>query len=96
MALERLDDTEVTRAMKSLPGWKRQGEAIEKTFDRGSFNGAIAFVNTLSQLAERADHHPDLDIRYRQVRVSLSTHDAGGLTQRDIDLARQVEAVSAE
>lgn len=96
MAPKRLDDTAVTRALEALPGWQRQGDAIEKTFDRGSFNGAVAFVNTLAELADRADHHPDLDIRYRKVRVSLSTHDAGGLTQNDVDLARQVEAVGLE
>ena len=94
--MQRLEEAEIQKALADLPGWTLEGRAITKTFDRGSFNGAITFVNTLSELAERADHHPDLDIRYRQVKVLLTTHDAGGLTDKDVALARQVEAVSRE
>ena len=96
MDLQRLEEDEIQKALGDLPGWTRDGRTITKTFDRGSFNGAISFVNTLSELAVRADHHPDIDIRYRQVKVTLTTHDAGGLTDRDVALARQVEAVSRE
>lgn len=96
MADNRLDNDAIQKALGFLPGWKAHNGAIEKTFDRHSFNGAIAFVNTLAELAERADHHPDVDIRYRNVKVSLSTHDAGGVTDLDVSLARQVEAVSRE
>lgn len=93
---EKLDDKAIRTALGSLPGWKAVDGAIEKTFDRRSFNGAVSFVNTLAELAERADHHPDIDIRYRNVKVSLSTHDEGGVTDLDVSLARQVEAVSLE
>lgn len=96
MGSKRLDDGAISLALGSLPGWKAQNGAIEKTFDRKSFNGSIAFVNTLAELAERADHHPDVDIRYSTVKVSLSTHDEGGVTDLDVALARQVEAVSRE
>jgi 4a-hydroxytetrahydrobiopterin dehydratase len=76
------------------PGWElRAGPAIEKTFELPTFPDAIAFVGRIAEQAEAADHHPDLDIRYRKVRVALSTHSEGGVTQKDLDLANAVEAV---
>jgi len=92
----RLGDNEVARALDGLPGWERQGNLIARTFDCSSFRGSIAFVGTLSDLAERAGHHPDIDIRYARVRVMLTTHDAGGVTEADIALARQITAAAAE
>lgn len=92
----KVSEPDIARHLGELPGWKREGDAITKTFDRSSFRGAIAFVGTLSELAERAEHHPDLDIRYSRVKVTLTTHDAKGLTEKDFSLARQVEAAGAE
>jgi 4a-hydroxytetrahydrobiopterin dehydratase len=89
----RLDDDAVTAALSSLAGWTRDGDVIRKEYARASFPDAIAFVVRLGFLAEAADHHPDLDIRWRTVRVALSTHDAGGLTSLDFDLARQIDAI---
>ncbi|HTK17692.1 MAG TPA: 4a-hydroxytetrahydrobiopterin dehydratase, partial [Acidimicrobiia bacterium] len=66
---------------------------IVKTFDRETFPGAIAFVVRIGFFAEKADHHPDLDVRWKRVRVALSTHDAGGLTAKDFDLAREIEGI---
>jgi 4a-hydroxytetrahydrobiopterin dehydratase len=85
-----LSEAEIQAQLGSLPGWTRKGETIQliKTFD--GFPGAIAFVNRLVDPAETAGHHPDLTISYNKVTISLTTHDAGGLTQNDFDLARQI------
>jgi 4a-hydroxytetrahydrobiopterin dehydratase len=85
-----LADDEIRAALR--PGWElRPGPAIEKTFELPSFPEAIAFVDRIAVHAEAADHHPDLDIRYTKVRVALSTHSEGGVTQQDLDLAATVE-----
>ena len=65
---------------------------IVKTYELPSFPEAITFVTRIADLAEQANHHPDLDIRYRKVRVALSTHDQGGITDKDFALAAQIEA----
>jgi 4a-hydroxytetrahydrobiopterin dehydratase len=88
-----LPDADVQAALASLPGWDRTGDEIEKTFACGSFADAIAFVVRIGFLAEAANHHPDIDIRWRNVRVALTTHDAGGLTANDLDLAAAIEEV---
>ena len=87
-----LSDSEIEQALVRLPGWAREGDEIVKWYELPSFPTAIDFVGRIADLAEAADHHPDLDIRYRRLRVALSTHDAGGLTQKDVDLATQIEA----
>jgi 4a-hydroxytetrahydrobiopterin dehydratase len=88
-----LSDSEIQQALVRLPGWTREGDEIVKWYELASFPLAIEFVGGIAEAAEAADHHPDLDIRYRRVRVALSTHDAGGLTQKDVDLATQIEAM---
>lgn len=87
-----LDETEVRNRLDALDGWTREGDVIRKTYTLDSFAEAIAFVNRIAELAERADHHPDIDIRYDRVACALSTHSEGGLTARDFDLARQLDA----
>jgi 4a-hydroxytetrahydrobiopterin dehydratase len=87
-----LSDAQIDAALGGLPGWERDGDEIVKTYERPSFASAIAFVVRIGFLAEQANHHPDLDIRWRKVRVALTTHDAGGLTQHDVDLATAIEA----
>jgi 4a-hydroxytetrahydrobiopterin dehydratase len=89
--MTRLSDDAVSEELLVLPGWARAGEAIEKTFELASFPDAIAFVVRVGFLAEQADHHPDLDVRWRTVGVLLTTHDQGGLTRKDLDLARAIE-----
>ena len=89
-----LSDTEIESALSSLLGWEREGDAIVKSYERASFPDAVAFVVRIGFFAERADHHPDLDIRWRTVRVALSTHSEGGITEKDFALARQVEAAA--
>ena len=95
MAVATLTDAEITTGLATLPGWAREGDEIVKTFDCGTFPAAIAFVVRIGFLAERVDHHPDLDVRWKRVRVALTTHDAGGLTGKDLDLAREIEGVGA-
>jgi 4a-hydroxytetrahydrobiopterin dehydratase len=94
-AMPPLADAEISAALAALPGWTRDGDEIVKTFECASFPAAIAFVVQIGFLAEKADHHPDLDIRWRKVTVALSTHSAGGLTNRDFDLAADIEALGA-
>ena len=87
-----LSDDEIKDGLRRLQGWGRDGDAITKEFELPSFNEAIAFVNCVAHAAEAANHHPDIDIRYRKVQATLSTHDEGGVTAKDIDLAAQIEA----
>lgn len=91
-----VNDSEVEGALAELPGWKRQGKALAKKFDMEAFKAAVAFANTVAELAERADHHPDILIQYRNVTVTLTSHDAGGITGRDLRLARQIEAAAKD
>jgi 4a-hydroxytetrahydrobiopterin dehydratase len=95
MRMPVLSDAEVESALGALPGWSRSGAEIEKTYECASFPDAVAFVVRIGFLAEAADHHPDLDIRWRRVRVALTTHDSGGLTENDTALAKQIEEVAS-
>ena len=94
MAAATLSDIEIQRALGSLPGWSRKAGVISKTFVMLSFPAAIAFVGRIADAAESVQHHPDIDIRYTKIFVSLSTHDAGGLTHKDIDLAGVIEGLA--
>lgn len=94
VAMPLLDPAAVDDALRGLPGWERSGDEIVKTFECPSFADAVAFVLRLAFLAERADHHPDIDIRWRNVRLALTTHDQGGLSDKDVDLARRIEEVA--
>jgi 4a-hydroxytetrahydrobiopterin dehydratase len=89
-----LTEAEIERRMAELRGWQREGSSIRRTFELSSFASAIAFVNRVAGLAEEADHHPDIDIRYRRVILTLSTHSAGGLTAKDTDMAAQIDRLS--
>jgi 4a-hydroxytetrahydrobiopterin dehydratase len=90
-----LADAEITAALGALAGWSREGDEIVKTYECATFADAIAFVVRVGFLAEKADHHPDIDIRWRKVRIALTTHEANGLTNRDLDLATEIEAIGA-
>lgn len=91
-AVPKLTDDQVAEALAGLPGWARDGDMIVKTFERATFPAAIEFVGGVAELAEAADHHPDIDIRYRKVRLALTTHDDGGLSEKDVALAAGIEA----
>ena len=92
---ERLSDIAIQRALGSLPGWSRRGDTLVKSYQFPTFLRGIEFVNRVARAAETADHHPDLDIRYPRVTCTLSTHSAGGITQKDLDLAGEIERVAA-
>ena len=91
----RLSDDEIRSGLANLASWGRRGDEIEKVYELPSFPDAIAFVTRVGFLAEKANHHPDLDVRWRKVRVGLSTHDEGGITDRDLGLAGEIESVAA-
>lgn len=87
-----MDDAAAAAGLARLPGWARAGRAIARTYRFEDFRGALAFVNRVAALAERQQHHPDIDIRYNEVTLSVWTHDAGGLTERDFRLAAAIDA----
>ena len=90
-----LPSEEITQALAGMPGWERQGDAIVRQFSfDGGFMGSVGFVNQLADAAEAADHHPDLTISWNQVTVTLSTHSAGGVTDKDIALAREADRLA--
>jgi len=92
-----LDDAAIEQGLQGLPGWQRRNHQIVKTFEHRNFLEAIAFVNQVAEVAEAMQHHPDIDIRWSRVSLTLSTHSAGGLTEKDLDVARRIEemAISA-
>lgn len=89
----KLNDAEISTRLNDLSGWTRSNDEIRKTFTFATFPAAIAFVTHVGFLAEAAGHHPDFDIRYNKVTLALTTHDAGGLTANDFDLAAQIDEV---
>ena len=89
--MSRLDESGVTAALRQTPGWERAGSEIKRSYRFADFRAALAFVNRVGELAEGAGHHPDIDIRYNTVTLALSTHDAGGLTTKDFELARAID-----
>lgn len=88
----RLSEQEIGNRLEQLDGWTRKGQAIRKDYSFPDFARAIEFVNQVAGIAEEMDHHPDIDIRYDTVVLSLSTHSAGGLTERDFRLAARADA----
>jgi 4a-hydroxytetrahydrobiopterin dehydratase len=88
--LVRLSEAEVSTQLQQLPGWTTDGQQLSRTYEFANFVESIAFVNRLVEPAEAAGHHPDIAISYNKVTVSLTTHDAGGLTTQDFELARVI------
>jgi 4a-hydroxytetrahydrobiopterin dehydratase len=92
--MARLSDADIEERLAGLDGWERSGETITKQFDNGDFKGSVDFVNRLTPEAEDMNHHPDLEISWSTVTVSLSTHSEGGLTDNDFELARRIDALA--
>jgi 4a-hydroxytetrahydrobiopterin dehydratase len=90
-----LSASEIDQALEKLPGWSRQGIAIERVFQFGNFLEAMEFVNKIAVAAEAANHHPDIAISYNKVTLALASHDSGGVTQRDIGMAGKINDVRA-
>ena len=82
-------------ALASLDGWSGDPEAITRTVQLANFPAAIAVVDRVAEVAEELDHHPDIDIRWRTLTFRLSTHSAGGVTRRDVELARRIDEIVA-
>ncbi len=90
-----LSDDDVDAAARTLDGWHRADGALRRSITFDSFLDGIDGVRRVAELAERADHHPDIDIRWRTVNLALSTHSEGGITDKDVELARQIDALFA-
>ena len=93
---DRLSDIAIQRELGALPGWARRANTLTKTYRFRTFPSAITFVTRIAEVAESMDHHPDIDIRHTRLTFTLSTHDAGGVTQNDIALAREIERLASE
>ncbi len=89
-----LSDSEIEAKLGELDGWERAGDAIVKKFDRGDFVGSVKFVSSLVEPAEEMNHHPDLEISWDTVTVTISTHSEGGLTAADFELAAKIDALA--
>jgi 4a-hydroxytetrahydrobiopterin dehydratase len=94
--MQVLDDSAIQSALRELPGWRRAGDEIVKTYELDDFRSAMLFVNRVADAAESANHHPDIDIRWNKVTFALSTHSAGGLTENDTRLAHRIEHLGGE
>lgn len=88
-----LSDAVIEEQLKTVPGWELEGGEIVRRFTFADFSAAMEFVNRVAEKAEAAGHHPDFDIRYNKVRLGLVSHDAGGLTLRDFELAAAIDAL---
>ncbi len=89
-----LSDSEITDALTGLPDWTRSDDSITRTFERPSFLDGIEFVRRVAEEAETANHHPDIDIRWRKVTLTLSTHSDGGITDLDVSLAKTIDRLA--
>ena len=88
--VQRLTDPEIDEALATLVTWRREGDALVARYTLASFPLGIELVDLVATTAEAAGHHPDIDIRWRTVTFRLSTHDAGGITEKDVNLARRI------
>lgn len=88
-----LTDAYVRRKLKSLPGWNIRGAAIRKVFKKKDFVQAMGFVQSVAMVAEKMDHHPEINVRWNTITLVLSTHSQGGITQKDISLAQQINSL---
>lgn len=91
MGVAKLNAVQIKSALGALPDWKRSGATIKRTFAFKDFPAAIRFVHSVARRAEKAWHHPDIDIRWNKVTLTLTTHSEGGLTEKDFNLAAQFD-----
>ena len=88
-----LDNNQIVQELKQLSGWSLAGKAIERRYEFPDFAAAMIFVNRVAELAEAANHHPDIDIRYNKVVLALISHDSGGVTPRDVKMAHKINGL---
>lgn len=89
-----LEDADIEARLSGMEGWRRRGDEIVKSFDRGDFVGSIDFVSSIVEPAEEMNHHPDLAVSWSQVEVAITNHDEGGLTEADFELAEKIETLA--
>jgi 4a-hydroxytetrahydrobiopterin dehydratase len=89
-----LTDPEIKQSLGKLKGWKQSGTAIQRVFEFRDFKMAMQFVNRIADAAEQANHHPDIDIRYNKVTMALVSHDAGGVTEKDVAMAERINQIA--
>jgi 4a-hydroxytetrahydrobiopterin dehydratase len=89
-----LPDHEVDSALKELPAWTREQNMIVRRFEFTDFSDAMVFVNKVAEAAEEANHHPNIYISWNKVRLELTSHDSGGITQRDLRMARRIDSIA--
>jgi 4a-hydroxytetrahydrobiopterin dehydratase len=89
--MRKMNSAQIKDGLERVPEWKRRRQVISRTYQFKDFVAAMRFVNAVAKCAERAEHHPDIDIRWNRVTLGLTTHDAGGLTEKDFALAQQLD-----
>jgi 4a-hydroxytetrahydrobiopterin dehydratase len=94
--LEKLTEDQIEARLADAPDWAEVSDEIQRTFQFPDFRASMAFVDSLAEYAERAEHHPDILIRYNKVTISVSTHDAGGVTVKDFELAHEADRIAGE
>jgi 4a-hydroxytetrahydrobiopterin dehydratase len=92
--MKKLNAVQIKSALGKISAWKKKAAVIFRTFQFKDFPAAIKFVNAVAKIAEKAQHHPDIDIRWNKVTLALTTHDAGGLTDKDFELAKKFDGLS--
>lgn len=92
--MTKLTPAQIKAALPTVPQWRRKAAVITRTFEFKDFVAAMKFVNAVAKAAEKAWHHPDIDIRWNKVTLALSTHDAGGLTEKDFTLAAKFDLLA--
>jgi 4a-hydroxytetrahydrobiopterin dehydratase len=92
--VSRLPEGDIEARLGELEGWRREGDAITKSYKRGDFVGSVRFVESVVEPAEEMGHHPDLEISWDEVTVTITTHSEGGLTENDFELARRIDALA--
>jgi 4a-hydroxytetrahydrobiopterin dehydratase len=95
--MARLDDAEIAAALEQLPGWWREGDVLVRTYRRRDWADAVAFIDRIAPEADRRNHHPDVCITgYRNVTIRLTSHDEGGITKRDVNLATWIGTIASD
>ena len=93
--MAELTPEQVKGALGAVKGWEKQSVEIQRTYEFKDFAAAMEFVNKVARVAEEADHHPDIDIRWNKVKLALATHSEGGMTQKDFDLAKKIDGLAS-
>jgi len=96
VSMDRMSEVEVNQAIQARPDWSETGGAINRTYQFANFIDAMEFVNAVAQLAEADQHHPDILVRWNKVTLSLSTHDAAGITMKDFEMAAKADLLSTK